>query len=361
MIIQQVDRNEVATRAVNILEIDDAVVDLFSPEGVCASLRRAASFLCPASPRQLVDAVLDALTPLKPDLARDEVTEALDSLVGVGDLLELRPPGARARLLFLGPPSYVEKQAGHFLLLGIRPNADPIVDEDSLGAAVVCESHSRSVLLDPDGAAKVLDAAGLHRTTREQWTRAPRQEAAATVVEQARQRLGSAASTGQISGLMLIDPTTSVRYYKGRWREPLSTDQGTFIGRRPQAYAAPIWCAVEFVDGEPQAVLDLLVDSSIAPGWDEAYRLQAALDAELGSAQLFRVCGSGRADGTRIFDFFGPLPSWADRYLDLTGLPVPKSRGALFSYCVSGGADSQVRAFLSKSLWMTATEEMQEK
>jgi hypothetical protein len=83
---------------VGILGLDDKNVDLFSTEGVCASLRRAASFLCPAAPRQVVDAVLDALTPLNPDLKRDEVTEALYTLIGIGDLLELRPTGSRALL-----------------------------------------------------------------------------------------------------------------------------------------------------------------------------------------------------------------------------------------------------------------------
>lgn len=359
MSIHRVEREEVARRAVRLLGLDDNVVDLFSPEGVCASLRRAASFLCPASPRKLVDAVLDALTPVKVDLQRDDVAEALDTLVSAGDLLELRLAGARARLLFLGPPSYVEKQPGHYLLLGIRPNAGPILDEHALGTAVVYDLHTRSVMLDPDGAAEALTSAGLHRLTREQWTGTPRQETAAAIIGHARERLGAARAPGQVSGLMIMDPTTSVRFYKGRWREPLPTDEGIFVGRRPQAYVAPIWCAVEFGGGVPQAVLDLPVRSPVAPGWDDARRLQAALDAERGSAQVYRVRPSRQSDQTRIFDFFGPVPSWAERYLDLTGLPVTKSPGALFSYRVPDGAEREARTFLFKSLWMTAIEEEQ--
>lgn len=355
MSIERLEPNEVAERALSVLGLD-TVSDLFSPEGVCASLRRAASFLCPASPRQVVDAVLDALAPLNPDLKRDEVAEALDTLIVVGDLLELRSTGSRGRLLFLGPPSYVEKQPGHFLLLGIRPNADSIVDEECLGAAVLYESHSRSVVLHGEGAS-ALDTAGLHRLSPEEWTKTPRQETAAAVVEQVRQRLESAPTIGQISGLILIDPTTSVRFYNGRRREPLPTDQGIFVGRRPQAYAAPVWCAVKLACGAPQAVLDLPVDSSIALGWDEARRIQAALDAERGAPQMFRVCRREHRDGAQIFDFFGPLPSWAERYLNLKGFPVSKSPRALFSYGVPDGAEPETRAFLSKSLWMTATEE----
>jgi hypothetical protein len=356
--IHRVGRDDAALRAVAILGLDDCV-DLCSVEGICASLRRAASFLCPTSPRQLIDSVMDALAPFKPDLERDDVSDALDVLVDMGDLLELsvHQDGARRRLLYLGPPSYVERGPGLFLLLGVRPNAGPIADEETLGATVTYESHTRSVVLDSLGAAEILAHAGLHRLTREQWAKAPRQEEAAAVVAQARLRLTSSSTQGQISGLTLIDPSTSVRYYKGRWREPITTDQGLFVCRRPQAYGAPIWCAVELAAGVPRAVLDLPVDSTVAPGWDEGRRLQAALDAERGNAQIVRVRPTGQPAGSFIFDFFGPLPSWAQRYLDLTGLPVTKSPGALFSQRVPRGAEADVRTFLSNSLWMLVNEE----
>lgn len=351
-------RDEVAARAVDVLGLDDSAVDLFSTEGICASLRRAASFLCPASPRQIVDAVLDALAPLGTELERDEVNDALDTLVGAGDLLELRPSGGRTRLLFLGPPSYVEKRPGSFLLLGIRPNARPILDEQLVGATVIYERHTRLVELDPDGAAEALAGAGLHRMMRKQWAKVPSEVAAAALVDQIRHWLVAHRAPGSISGLTLVDPATPVRYYKGRWREPTASDQGIFVGRRPQAYGAPIWCAVEFAGGVPQAVLDLPVDSSTAPGWDDARRLQAALDAERRSPQIFRTRPTGQPGGDFIVDFFGPLPSWAERYLDLTGLPVSRSRGALFSYRVPDAAIGDVTLFLSTSLWMQVAEEV---
>ncbi|MCC6497880.1 MAG: hypothetical protein IT193_16635 [Propionibacteriaceae bacterium] len=356
MSIQRIGREEVAARAASILGLDDKVIDLFSVEGLCASLRRAASFLCPASPRQIVDAVLDALAPLGTDLEREEVNDALDTLISTGDLLELRPTNLRTRLLFLGPPSYVEKQPGSFLLLGIRPNAGPILDEQSVDTAVSYEAHTRSVELDPDTAAEMLAAAGLHPLTREQWTRTPRVEATTAVIERVRSQLPAHRIPGQVSGLTLIDPATPVRYYRGRWREPLASDQGIFVGRRPQAYGAPLWCVVELTDGIPQAVLDLPVDSAVAPGWDDARRVQAALDAQRGSPQILRVRPTGQPDGDFIFDFFGPLPSWAERYLDLTGLPVSRSQGALFSYRVRDAAQCDITLFLSKSLWMQVVE-----
>jgi hypothetical protein len=356
MSIQRLDPGEVAVRAVDNLGLAQAAVDLFSPEGLCASLRRAASFLCPASPRQIIDAVHDALTPLRNDLERDDLVEAVDVLVGVGDLLELRQAGPRTRLLFLGPPSYVEKQPGEFLLLGVRPNAGALVDEETLGAEVIYEAHTRTVVLDPESAAEALGAAGLHRLSREQWIRSPRREAAAAVIEQAQERLVAARAPGQVSGLKIIDSTAPVHYYKGRWREPTIADDGIFVGRRPQAYGAPIWCVIQLARGVPQAVLDLPVDSSVAPGSDEARRLQAALDAHRGGPQVYRVRASRRADGASFLDFFGPLPSWAERYMDLIGMPLPKAQGALFSYRVPEAVVEDTRVFLSTSSWMTATE-----
>lgn len=358
MSIQRIGRDEVAARAVSVLGLDDSTVGLFTIEGLCASLRRAASFLCPASPRQIVDTVLDALSPLDADLQRDEVNAVLDTLVSTGDLLELRPSGARTRLLFLGPPSYVEKRPGSFLLLGVRPNASPILDEQSVGTTITYEAHTRLVELDANTAAEVLGAAGLHRLSRKQWTKTPRDEAATTVIEQAWDQLKRHRTPGQVSGLTLIDPKTSVHYYKGRWREPATSDQGMFVGRRPQAYGAPLWCVVHLANGVPQAVLDLPVDSSVAPGWDDARRVQAALDAQRGSPQVFRVRSASQPGGDLIFDFFGPLPSWAERYLDLIGLPLSRSHGALFSYRVGEAAQDDIMRFLSKSLWMEAAEEM---
>ncbi|MDL9947324.1 hypothetical protein QSJ19_17415 [Gordonia sp. ABSL11-1] len=357
MSVQRIEPDEAAAVAVSVLGLDADWVDITSKEALCAALRRAASFMCPASPRQLVDAVLGSLAPLRPGIERDDVATALNALIGSGDLLELLEADNNRRMVFLGPPSYVRKWPGHYLLLGIRPDAGILVDEDSLGAAVTSESHTRTVILDERFASEALTAAGLHRQTPEQWIRAPRPEAAATAIAAVRGRLSSVQRPGPITGLMVLDAATPVRYYKGRWREPLSSDQGIFVGTRPQAYGSPVWCLVEFADGVPQAALDFPLGTSVAPGWDEGRRLQAALDANRGTPQLFRAARPVSQPGADwIFDFFGPLPSWAERYLDLVGMPVTKSQGALFSYRVPDGAQQETRAFLSKMLWMRASE-----
>lgn len=359
MTVQRIERAEVATRAVAILGLDHEVVDLVSTEALCASLRRTASFLCPASPRQIIDAVMNALAPLTEDLDRDTVVEALDALVMCGDLLELRQPGERTRLLFLGPPSFVEKQPGEYLLLGVRPRSVALVDQTAEDVEVIHDAHTRSVLLDQATGQATLVAAGLHRVSKGQWTKAPRIEPSVTVIDRLREQLTDERAPGVVTGLTIIDPSLPMHFYKGRWSEPNEGHTGIFTGRRPQAYGAPIWCAIEMAEGVPQSVLDLPVDSSVAPGWDEARRIQAALDAERGTPQTFRLRRDGSSAGGTFFDFFAPLPTWAERYLAISGWPAPKGPKSLFTYCLTSGAVDDAEQFLSRSLWMTSIKEDQ--
>lgn len=356
MTVQRVDRDEVAARAVAVLGLDRHGVDLFSTEALCESLRRTASFLCPASPRQIADAVVSAIGPLARSVDRDTVMAALDALVMCGDLLELRRQGDGTRLLFLGPPSFVEKHPGEYLLLGVRPRHVALVDETVEGFEVIHDAHTRSVVVDADNGQAHLEAAGLHRISKEQWTKAPRVESAAHVIDRIREQLVAERAPGVITGLRIIDPTESVRFYTGRWREPSEVHNGIFTGRRPQAYGASIWCAVEITAGIPQSVVDLPLDSNIAPGWDEARRIQAALDAANGTPQTYRV-RNGSSAGGPFFDFFAPLPTWAERYLAISGWPAPKGPKSLFTYCMPTGSVCQAEQFLSASLWMTPIKE----
>lgn len=362
MTVNRLDTAEVSAVAVRMLGLDQSSLDLFSQEALCASLRRAASFLCPVSPRRLVDSVLDALTPLgvEPPVTREDLMDHLDLLVNAGDLLELKQPGERtSRQLYLGPPSYVEKQPGRYLLLGVRPYAAPLVDVEQIGAVIAYEGHTRTVVLDRADAGEILAATDLLQMSAAQWIRGPRNEPHSAVLDTIRERLEADRSPGHINDLEIIDSARSVRFYRGRWRGPTSTDSGVVVGRRPQAYGAPLWCVVLLVQGVPQAVVDLPIEFAVRPGSDEARRFQAALDAERGTPQQYRIRGGGISCGTHVVDFFSPLPTWAERYLQLVGLPVPKSRGALFSYRVPDAVVRDVQRLLGESLWMTAEDEGQ--
>jgi hypothetical protein len=358
MRVSQLSRAEADATAVKTLGLDHEAVDLLSPEALCASLRRAASFLCPASPRQIVDAVLDAVGPLDimSSVTRDHLMELLDLLISTRDLLELRRPGERqTRQLYLGPPSYVVTAPGRYLLLGVRPYAAPLVG-DTPRTDILHEGHTRIIRLDPGSAPAQLQATGLHEITREQWLNHPRAQAAADFLQELRQRLTDAGPAGQVEGLTLIDPSRSVRYYQGRWREPKANDHGDFVARRPQAYGADLWCFVRIEAGSPVALIDFPVADLSAPGRDEAWRAQAALDAERGQPQTLRTRTANGRENNVILDLFAPVPGWAERYLEMAGQPVTRSGGSLVSYRVPGAAIPALTEFLSAMLWMRVSE-----
>ncbi|GGU90070.1 hypothetical protein GCM10010182_00650 [Actinomadura cremea] len=340
--------------AVSVLDVDEAA-DLFSLEGLTASLRRAASFLCPASPRQLIDAVLEVVCPLLPDGGRpsgNDLADLLDLLVSAGDLLELRKPGdTPGRLLYLGPPSYIERQPGQYLLLGIRPFGAPLISSD-LAGEVQYEGHTRSIDLAPTEAEAQLSALGFRAIHPNQWIRRPPEMEPSEQISRIRERISAAGPAGAVEGMTVIDPAAKVTYYRGRWRPLVGSDSGLFVARRPQDYGADLWCVVLVSEGTPLRLIDLPVDDPAAPGHDEAWRVQAALDAVGGSPQVFRTGPCSATSAGRTVDFFSPLPQWAERNLELAGMPVPRTAGALRSYRIPEAAIQSLAHFLTNMLWM---------
>lgn len=344
--------------AVETLGLDPDAVGLTSTEGAAASLRRAASFLCPTSPGRLVDAVLGALRPLDgDDLEREEVVELLDLLVSSGDLLELRHVSDRStRLLFLGPPSFIERAPGTCLLMGVRPFGAPLIG-DGLGGAIEYEGHTRILRLEAADYEKELGARGLHQVPKERWVASPSVESPPDLIERHRSRLNVAAPAGALEGLQILDPAAKVRYYRGRWRTPATADTGDFVVRRPQAYGADLWCLVRFEAGVPMRLLEFPVADPVVPGRDEAWRYQAAIDAQRGTPPECRIKRGAHPADPVILDFFSPLPGFAERYLQLSGLAMERRPGALFSFRVPSEALDNVTKFLTAMLWMTYQED----
>jgi hypothetical protein len=345
---------EASALSVQALGLDPGLVTLDSPEGLAASLRRAASFLCPTSPRTLVSAVLSAVQPLTPsgDLSRERVADMLDLLIATGDLLELRHEidGRSVRLLYLGPPSFIERAPGTYLVLGVRPYGAPLLDENLL-AAMECEGHTRAIQLDAATATDTLTGAGLQQIDRQRWVASPRVESAGELLRRVGERLDVAGGGGEIEGLQFMDPATPVRYYRGRWRDAVPTDSGDFVGRRPQAYGADLWSAVRLENGAATKIFQFPVDNPVVPARDEAWRMQMAIDAERGKPQRYAT-EPAAGGGSTIVRFFSPIPGFAERYLQVVGLPLAGTSGALFAYRVPDGAMPDLIQLLTDLLWM---------
>lgn len=353
--LRKIGPDGVAERAVRALDLDSDAVDLFSAEALAGSIRRAASFLCPTTPSDLIRAVQDAVVrlPGAPEGLRDHLEALLGALVAYGDLLELQleTDGQNRRHLYLGAPSFVPRSSGVCLLIGVRPDGAPLLSDDVM-PAVAHDGHVRVLTLGGDeSAVGTLTNEGLLPVAIEQWLHAPRPATARELLEFYDVRLSAAGPGGEIESPRVLDPTTKPTYYSGRWRPLKRSDSGRFVARRPQAFGAELWCYMEVNDGEPRRLVDLPVESALARGADEAWRLQAAIDSLAARPQSVRVSASARREWS-VLDLFSPLPSWAQRRLDILGTPLLRPKGALFSYALPSEELTEELAALNESMWI---------
>jgi hypothetical protein len=355
--ISRLSPRDVAVEAVETLGLDPSV-DLMSPEGLAASIRRAASFSCPTTPGTLLRAVSEVLVGLPgfDDEKREQMAELIESLLAHGDLLELPDEDGRQRQLFLGPPAYVPRRGSNScLLIGIRPEGALLVS-DELAGEIQYNGHARILRLPEDESlGELLDEEGLTKLAAEHWLQTPRAATPKELVAFYIDKLHTQGLTGDVE-LRIIDPDASVTYYRGRWGTPRGSDSGYFVARRPQAFGADLWCFAELAEGAVAKLVDLPQQKPLAPAADEAWRLQAAIDALAATPQRVRVAQADDASA-RILDFFSPVPSWIQRRLDVIGTLHRGRRGALFSYELPEGEVEEEIDFLQEQMWLSPMTE----
>ncbi|HKX46486.1 MAG TPA: hypothetical protein VJP77_07270 [Planctomycetota bacterium] len=351
--MRRLTAEQVHAQKVRELGLDPDTLDLTTPEGLAGALRRVASYLCPCSAATLVRAVVQPLRGLVPDLdkAREFVEGTLEAMVSHGDVLEQPevqdgPPSGRV-LLYAAPASFVFRQSGLVVLLGVAADQlSPLPEE--LERRIQYLGHVRR--LTPSRGEDLrseLRQLGLLELTSDAWLKGPGPNSAAQVVTAMDRALDGLAPSRDIPGLLLLDPTKPVRYYRGRWAEP-KTQTGRFVARRQQAYGADLWCYVQLTNGRPERMIDLTDRGSRWRACDEAWYLQMAIDSQRGSPQRFRVTPSGDA---LVLEFFSPAPAWARRRWDAIGEPVP-SAGSLFAYRIPKTEVEEERRFAREALWL---------
>lgn len=352
--MRRLNSAQVRAQKVKELGLDPKVLGLTSPEGIAAALRRVASFLCPCSSATLVRAVVRPLRGLVPDLEKAKVLveEVLEAMISHGDVLEqpeLQDGSPTRRvLLYAAPASFVVRQSGLVILLGVTSDQVPPLPSE-LERRIQYLGHVRK--LSPSSGAEDLRGElrqlGLNELTLEAWLKGPKSSAASLAVAASDRALDDALPSRDIPGLLLLDPTKPVRYYRGRWTEP-DTQTGRFMARRQQAYGADLWCYVQLTNGHPERMIDLPQHGSRWRGCDEAWHLQMAIDAQRGAPQRFRVTPSGDAV---VLEFFSPAPAWARRRWDAIGEPV-HSAGSLFAYRIAKAEIDEERRFMREALWL---------
>jgi hypothetical protein len=353
--MRRLSASDVHAQKVAELGLDPSALDLTSTEAIAGALRRAASFLCPCTAPTLVRGVVGPLRGLVDNLdgIKSLIEETLEAMIAHGDLLEHRDiqgdaEHGAAALLYAAPAGFIARESGAVLLLGVTSDQLSALPDD-VEARIEFVHHVRRLSPDPGEDLRVdLFQLGLIEISYNVWLRAPKPETAADHLARLGRLLDGAQPSRDIPGLSLLDPGRSVRYYRGRWVEPRA-HSGRFVGRRSQAYGADLWCYVEMRDGNPERLIDLPLSGSRWRGYDEAWHLQMAIDAQRGEPQRFRLRPG--PEGTRAMEFFSPVPKWARRRWDAVGEPISAS-GCLFAYRLAEAELAEELRFVRDALWL---------
>lgn len=351
--IRVLSAGEAQAGAVRGLGLDPEALDLSAVEVMASALRRAAGFLCPCAASTLVRAVARCGDGIVGDNIsfKESIETTLEAIVGLGDLIEMSESSAQGGssvLLYCAHPSFVRHGGTGVVLLGVAPEHQSSLPEE-LELRVEYVNHVRRLSFEPgEDLPATLETLGLQELSFDTWLRMPPRTEPGALLQRLNRLLDVAGPSGDMPGLTVIDPSVPVGYYRGRWKEPRHLS-GRFVGRRPQAYGADLWCYVELQMGNPLRFIDFPARGSRVRGCDEAWHAQMAIDAHRGSPQRFRVL-PGPSSST-VVELFGPIPMWAQRALDSAGSPTPRA-GCLFAYRLMGDIAPELD-LLRNALWLT--------
>lgn len=348
---------DIAQDIVRDLGLNPEYVAVTDIEVLSALVRRTAGLLCPCTRKKVLKNVmqsLDGVIPNHGDL-RDVVDEIINMLIAHGDLLEhndiIRDLTRSELILNIAPLAFIKRVSGACVLLGISPDDRPVLP-DFLQEKIQYNNFTRVIAAeaDPD-IPKHLLGIGFIELPYKVWVKCPSSSTPDKHIASMHNHLMSSITnaTDMIEGLEILDSSTDVEYYPARWLIP-NGHTGSFIGRRPQAYGSKLWCYVELADGKPRRFLDLPLPGSRWRGCDEAWHLQAAIDASNGRPQHYKIRDD--EDDFKILDLFSPIPSWAQRRWVMMGMSVPKQKCLMSFRFRSVEIEEEIR-FAKENLWLS--------
>lgn len=323
---------------------------------IAQSLRRTVFIAAPCSVRTARTLVVKSLEPLFDDLEdlRMRVAQVVDDLIAMGDLLEMRRESTRETSFVLrpAPPAFVLRPDGTFIILGVA--GDEITPSQVHDYAIAYRAGGLRTLApsDVESCRQTLLDLGLIELPIRVWLHAPGPIDSSEFVKSWVDRLPKTAHPERIDHVEILGPSVATSYYKGRWQALSERHAGIFVARRPQRYGANLWCLVEVKDGLVQRFVDIHPKDSRFRGCDEAWRLQAALDAQAAAPQHLRVA---RSEEDVVLSFTSPLPAWAVRRLSLIGERVVPPRALLSFVLPSGNSEDELR-WLEEMLWFARDE-----
>lgn len=319
-------------------------------ELVSEVIRIVASLRCPATSIAIRTATRQALGGL-PE-ADDEMIElTIENLINIGDLVEVQEQQnlINRRIIYLGPLRYARRRGGGVLLFGIRSDRQALLPA-SIMLRVENRGYLRSISDADESDVERIKGSGLVEMDLATWLDPPSEISAADLVSLYERRISrEQAIPDGAEGIEVIDPNSSSSYYRGRWSTLSPEISGRFVGRRPQRFGAPQWCYVEVINGGVRRLLDLPIELSNR-GCDEAWRLQAAIDAERNSPQVLHVFGL--SNGECELGITSPPPRWLQRRWDFLGSPIDRHDGMLFVWRFPTAEVREELQFAGSMLWL---------
>ena len=319
-----------------------------------ALVRYGAGILCPCSHTGLSSGLVECLQHLgiASDELRHQVSSAIESLIVRGELLELRgdetdPWEGGTIQLMLAPPRFVVRPSGGIFLLGAVPDHGAFLPR-ALVQGIRYDGYLRILDPVPDrDLRKELRAHGVQELSNADWLACPRETSFGELIGLIEAELDARPSAGEFGSIEILDSTKSVTYYPGRWKTP-RRESGVFVARRPQEYGSPLWCVARLETGAVRRFVDLPIGDVRVRACDEAWHLQMAYDHRRGVPQRYRL--ERDADRAR-FDFFSPLPKWAERRLLAIGRQIPPTK-CLIAYSLPDTETEAEEQFLRDRLWL---------
>lgn len=355
MVIGEISKQELIQLMRQTLDLPSSNENALDDTLIAASIRRAAGFLCPCSRVSLINALTSSLTAIADDREKlfEQLENGIDKLFVVGDLLELSEVSiaddeAKGTWVFAAPPGFVSRANGNILLFGLTPDESSAVP--SLSQRIVYDGYKRIIKRqENEPLESTLQDLGLIQVSEKAWLQIPKLIGPDKLLHSFTQKFQSNAVVGEMPDFEIIDHRLPFNFYRKRW--VTATDQtGIYVGRRPQVYGSPVWVLFDLSHGSVVNFIDLplSVNGIRQRGCDSGWHCQLAIDSLQGNPQTFglRVVEHGA-----VFDFYSPIPLWADRRLSAIGNAVQASR-SLFSYFVPEDEVEEEERFLREYLWM---------
>lgn len=356
--IQEITPEEVIALCREILDLPASQSGL-DDSLLAGLLRRAADIFCPCSRAVLRSVVMENCRFLVSDEEKLRATldDLVEELIVSGDFLELQDVttadiDAKKTWIFSAPPSFVVRRSGSVFLTGIVPDQALYLPQ-SLHKRVIYARTTRYI--EPEigeNLGEELADLGLRQLPEAVWLKAPAFQKPEEFLEKYTSRLNSLSQCAPVEGLMILDSSKKVAYYKGRWTGP-AQQSGFFIARRPQEYGPLTWCFVQIENGVLQRLMDLPIENYRWRGCDAAWHLQLVIDYCQGQPQKYRRTET--QSGVR-FDFFSPVPSWAERRLMILGEKRASDK-SLFAYNLPAKEAEEEERWLQDHLWLTPVQE----